>query len=96
MAKEQSLGLAQHAAVQNAEGHSGLIPVSPLIVDVLTPAQFVWLRMRFVMVGSQLHRSDPADGDVVYLVRQHGLYRPVGSVRELLVVLLLITKGAQW
>jgi len=52
--------------------------------------------MRFVMVGSQLHRSDPADGDVVYLVRQHGLYRPVGSVRELLVVLLLITKGAQW
>lgn len=96
MALEQRMGQVNRSPAKNTEGSDGFMPVSPTIVDSLTPAQFVWLRMRFVMVGSQLHRSDPADGDVVYLVRQHGLYRPVGSVRELLVVLLLITKGAQW
>lgn len=90
------MGQANRSPAKNTEGSDGFMPASPTIVDSLTPAQFVWLRMRFVMVGSQLHRSDPTDGDVVYLVRQHGLYRPVGSVRELLVVLLLITKGAQW
>lgn len=95
MAQEKNRGPVQCTPPKNTEKQVEFISID-LAHHSLTPEQFVRMRQKFVLAGSQLHRSDPADGEVVYFVRHHGFYRQIDNVRELLFVLARVVKGAPW
>jgi hypothetical protein len=96
MATKPKRSLTPCDAPSRADLSDQLATGAMLDLEELSPWQFVNLRKQFVIVGRQVHRSNPGDGDVVYFLEHHGVYRPVQSVRDLLLTLFRLKKGAPW
>jgi hypothetical protein len=96
MTPTPSRGLVPSEARPDASHKAQDIRASMHSRESLSPWQFVYLRKEFVLIGSQLHRSDPADGDVVFFVVHQGVFRQVNSASELILTLVRLSKGAPW